>query len=343
MLLEALLKHGAPMRPGDIARLIHAPRSTTYEIVARLVEAELLEQIGGDGSVFFGRAMHLYGHAFGRHDAVYKRIAETLERLAADARATAQVCTLKGNKYIVFDCRNGPGPFRITSDVGVEVPIPWTASGRLLLSHMTNGDIRAFIPPEDYRLPDGRTVSQDRSLPRSPWRGRRDFANARTRRPLHAMHGRADTRPQRRHRQDPLSRSSGRDALIPGELSCARCSASVRELSRRTGRSLVGVETGAPAPGAVTVHREPASAQPLPPQATSASDEIWSSRLSTTSDGRGGMPSTKSGQLVPASAMLVASSPSSGASSPGCWTEMNMRRPSGVKVGEQTSEPTGGR
>ena len=164
MLLEALLKHGAPMRPGDIARLIDAPRSTTYEIVAKLVEAELLEQIGSDGSVFFGRAMHLYGHAFGRHDAVYKRIAETLERLAADARATAQVCTLKGNKYIVFDCRNGPGPFRITSDVGVEVPIPWTASGRLLLGHMTNGEIRAFIPPEDYRLPDGRTVSQDRFL-----------------------------------------------------------------------------------------------------------------------------------------------------------------------------------
>lgn len=164
MLLEALLARGVPMRPGEIARLINAPRSTTYEIVTRLIEAEMLEPTGADGSVFFGRAMHLYGHAYGRHDAVYKRLAEALERLSADAGATAQVCTLKGNKYIVFDCRDGPGPFRITSDVGIEVPIPWTASGRLLLSHMSNGEIRAFIPPEDYRLPDGRVISPDRFL-----------------------------------------------------------------------------------------------------------------------------------------------------------------------------------
>ena len=41
--------------------------------------------------------------------------------------------------------------------------------------------------------------------------------------------------------------------------------------------------------------------------------------------------------------MLVASSPSSRRRSPGCWMEMNSVLPSGVKAGEQTSEPTGGR
>jgi DNA-binding IclR family transcriptional regulator len=51
--------------------------------------------------------------------------------------------------------RDGSGVFRITTDIGIEVPIPWTASGRLLLDHMSAGEIKTFIPADDYRLPDG--------------------------------------------------------------------------------------------------------------------------------------------------------------------------------------------
>ncbi|TIP82367.1 MAG: IclR family transcriptional regulator, partial [Mesorhizobium sp.] len=59
VLLEALLRHRAPMRVGDIAKMIGAPRSTTYEIVNSLLEAEILENVGTEGCVYFGRAMHL--------------------------------------------------------------------------------------------------------------------------------------------------------------------------------------------------------------------------------------------------------------------------------------------
>ncbi|MCX5580104.1 IclR family transcriptional regulator [Kaistia terrae] len=164
ILLEALFRQRAPMRVGDIARLIGAPRSTTYEIVNRLLEADMLETVGTDGHVYFGRAMHLFGWAYSHHNAHYPRIIETLDRLAAESGETVQLCSLRGNKYVVLDCRDSAGPFRISSQVGVEVPIPWTASGRLLLSHMDDDAVRAFIPPEDYRLPDGRMLPQDEFL-----------------------------------------------------------------------------------------------------------------------------------------------------------------------------------
>ncbi|HEU0223250.1 MAG TPA: IclR family transcriptional regulator [Paracoccaceae bacterium] len=156
MLLDALLRQRAPMRVGEIARAIGAPRSTTYEIVHSLLQAELLEFVGSEGHVYFGRAMHLYGWAYSHHNVHYRRIIEAMERMAVETGETVQVCGLRGNKYIVIDCRDSPGPFRISSDVGVEVPIPWTASGRLLLSHMSEDEVRAFVPPEDFRLPGGR-------------------------------------------------------------------------------------------------------------------------------------------------------------------------------------------
>ncbi|RWH29010.1 IclR family transcriptional regulator [Mesorhizobium sp.] len=161
MLLEALLKHRAPMRIGDIAKMINAPRSTTYEIVNSLLEAEMLENVGSEGYVYFGRAMHLFGWAYSHHNAHYRRILETLDRMAAETGETVQLCGLRGNKYVVLDCRDSPGPFRISSDVGVEVPIPWTASGRLLVGHMQERELKDFIPAADYELPDGRVIAPD--------------------------------------------------------------------------------------------------------------------------------------------------------------------------------------
>lgn len=157
-LLEALLREHRPTKIGDLARLIGAPRSTTYEIVARLVDADILESCGEGGHIYFGRAAHLFGRAYADANPLFRRVAEILERLAAETHATTQFCGLKGNKYVVIDSRDGGGLFRITTDVGVEVPIPWTASGRLLLDHMPPDEIRAFVPPEDFRLPDGRML-----------------------------------------------------------------------------------------------------------------------------------------------------------------------------------------
>jgi DNA-binding IclR family transcriptional regulator len=119
----------------------------------------MLEAVGNEGHVYFGRAMHLFGWAYSHHNAHYRRIVEAMDRLSAEVLATTQVCGLRGNKYIVLDSRDGPGPFRITSDVGAEVPIPWTASGRLLLDHLSEREILDFIPPEDFVLPDGRELS----------------------------------------------------------------------------------------------------------------------------------------------------------------------------------------
>jgi DNA-binding IclR family transcriptional regulator len=157
-LLDALLREHRPTKIGDIAKLIGAPRSTTYEIVARLVEADILEPCGANGQVYFGRAAHLFGRAYADANPLFRRVGELMERLAAETHATTQFCGLKGNKYVVIDSRDGGGLFRITTDIGVEVPIPWTASGRLLLDHMSPEEIRAFVPPEDFQLPDGRTL-----------------------------------------------------------------------------------------------------------------------------------------------------------------------------------------
>ena len=213
MLLQALLQHRAPARVGDIAKMINAPRSTTYEIVNSLLEVEMLENVGSDGRVYFGRAMHLFGWAYSHHNAHHRRINETMDAMAAETGETVQLCGLRGNKYVVLDCRDSPGPFRISSDVGVEVPIPWTASGRLLLSHMNDEEVRTFVPREDYRLPDGRIIPEASFLADIAKAGRQGFQrDVGAGRPFHLVHGCATARPRRLDHPHALFRSTDRHA-----------------------------------------------------------------------------------------------------------------------------------
>jgi DNA-binding IclR family transcriptional regulator len=157
-LLECLHEAGQPLRIGDIARRLKAPRSTVYELVNRFLQAAILETYDADGRVFFGRALHFYAADYlGIHGLSRLGRAEVI-RVAERTGETAQFCMLHGNKYAVVHMQTGKKLFQISTAIGVAVPVPWTASGRLLLDHMTPAEIQDFVPPEDFVLPSGRRI-----------------------------------------------------------------------------------------------------------------------------------------------------------------------------------------
>jgi DNA-binding IclR family transcriptional regulator len=157
-ILDFLRERRAPARPYEIAVGMGAPKSTAYELVNLLLKAGLLEQAGDDGRVFLGRKLYFLGLAYQQQFDLMRECRSYLDRLAEATRETAQLCMLDGNRYTVAMMREGIRPFRISSDVGEPVPIPWTASGRLLLSHLSDTEILAFIPEDDFILPNGKRL-----------------------------------------------------------------------------------------------------------------------------------------------------------------------------------------
>ncbi len=160
-LLAFLHGHGKPIRVGDLARGLDAPRSSTYELVRLLSEAGLLEQTGPDGSVFFGKTMYFYGMDFVREHNLVNRARIAVDELARQTGETSQFCMLQGRFYTVVHMAAGARPFRISSDIGTQIPLPWTASGRLLLAHLQDHEIRALVAPEDLVMPNGETIGMD--------------------------------------------------------------------------------------------------------------------------------------------------------------------------------------
>lgn len=160
-ILDFLRKVREPTKPNEIAAQIGAPRSSVYELVNLLLRNGVLEYSGSEGRVYLGRKLYFLGVAYEDHFDIMRDCDAALERLAEETRETAQFCMLDGNKYTVVRMKEGARPFRISSDVGQSVAIPWTASGRLLVSHLSDQDILKLIPPSDFRLPDGSWLNPD--------------------------------------------------------------------------------------------------------------------------------------------------------------------------------------
>lgn len=158
-LLECLHEARQPLRIGEIARLLGAPRSTVYELVNRFLQAAILEMYDADGRVFFGRTLHFYAADYLGSHGLSRLAREEVARVAETTGETAQFCMLHGNKYTVVHMQTGKKLFRISTAVGVAVPLPWTASGRLLLDHMALAEIKEFVPPDDFVLPNGKVIN----------------------------------------------------------------------------------------------------------------------------------------------------------------------------------------
>lgn len=160
-ILDFLRRRRQPMRPNEIAVAIGAPRSTVYELTNLLLGHGMLDYQGGDGRVFLGRKLYFLGMAYADRFDLMREAEHLLVRLSEETRETAQMCLIDGDKYTVAMMREGARPFHISATVGEAVPIPWTASGRLLVSHMSDLEILAFIPPSDFVMPDGTRFAEE--------------------------------------------------------------------------------------------------------------------------------------------------------------------------------------
>ncbi len=157
-ILECLYARGEPLRPNQLAIAVGAPRSTVYEIVDQLLDAGFLETFDAEGRVFLGRRLHYFGTAYVRRFDLMREAEQALRYVTAQTNQTSQLCMIEGRKYIVAMMRLGGPHFRVSSDTGQSFPLPWTASGLLLVSDMSDDEILRFIPEEDFVLPDGGRV-----------------------------------------------------------------------------------------------------------------------------------------------------------------------------------------
>jgi len=154
-ILDHLRAVKMPQRPAEIAQALGAPKSTIYDLVGTLLEHGMLEETDASGAVYLGRRLYFLGLAYNDHFDLAHRAERVMREITESTAETTQFCMLDGDKYTVALQVEGNRPFRISGDIGDRTPIPWTASGRLLVGDLSDDEIVDLIPPEDFTLPSG--------------------------------------------------------------------------------------------------------------------------------------------------------------------------------------------
>lgn len=157
-LLAYLNESGRPVRVAELPKALDAPRSTIYELVRVLTDSGVLELTGDDNKVYFGKLIYLYGINYLRENDLIRRGSAEVDALSSLTGETSELCVLHRNRQAIVHTHPGSRPMRISSEAGGQIPLPWTASGRLLLAYMNPDEIEALVAPDDLVLPDQRVV-----------------------------------------------------------------------------------------------------------------------------------------------------------------------------------------
>ena len=138
-ILDVLTEQNRPMSSYELSKATGAPVSTVYRLVDELVERDMLSR-REEGAIWLGPRLMRYGLSYRASIDLYAEARREMRRLAEVTGETVQLCARDGLMMAVIAMVEGQGHFRITSDVGTRVPLNWTASGRLLLGHLSDAE-----------------------------------------------------------------------------------------------------------------------------------------------------------------------------------------------------------
>lgn len=161
--LDFLYEHGSPSGAYMIAKEIGAPLSTVYVIVEDMVEKKLLQR-NSEGLLWLGDRLYHYGLAYARSLDFLSVATSEMHDLCRHIGETIQLCGRDGDHMQVLAMADGPGHFQVTSRVGTRVPLNWTASGRLLVGHMSDAERLALFQRCASPSPTGRADTDPQIL-----------------------------------------------------------------------------------------------------------------------------------------------------------------------------------
>jgi len=127
-----------------IAQEVKLPRSTVQRITNALAEEMLVEHVGAAGGVRLGPAL---GQLINQSQTdIISLTRPYLKALSDQVQESVSLCSLSGDRVYVIDRIVAERELRVVFPIGVYAPLHATAPGKVLLSQMTEEDVRHVLP-----------------------------------------------------------------------------------------------------------------------------------------------------------------------------------------------------
>jgi DNA-binding IclR family transcriptional regulator len=151
--LRLLATVGGPLPASQLAERLGVPRASTYRLLEAMEREGFVVRFPDEGRWGLGVATFEVGSAYLRRQPLERLARPLLQRLVSRTRRTAHLGILLGPEmlYLLVERPRRPDP--LVTAVGVRLPAHHTASGRAILAHLPEQQVRAVfsrggVPPE---------------------------------------------------------------------------------------------------------------------------------------------------------------------------------------------------
>jgi DNA-binding IclR family transcriptional regulator len=157
-IFELMLARGGPLTVAQIVDTLGIPKSTAYELVRTLTQADYLAPSGKGPGLFLGRKLFELGMAYRNQVDLLKDGSKIVEELRDATGETVQLSVLENQMMLVLLKEEGSRSLRIISQVGSRVPVNWAAAGRLLVSDLDDRQLTELLGATIRQSPTGNAV-----------------------------------------------------------------------------------------------------------------------------------------------------------------------------------------
>jgi len=128
----------------EIARALGLHKGTVFNTLHTLTSLEVLEQ-GPDGKFRFGTGLYLLGHTAGSRSELIRIVRPCLETINSRTGLTAFLGVRSGLKTVIVDKADSATDLKISSEVGMRMPLLGGAHGKALMSQLSDDEVDAIL------------------------------------------------------------------------------------------------------------------------------------------------------------------------------------------------------
>lgn len=142
-ILTLLSEVDVPISAARIIRDLDLPRSSTYHLLKEMESAGYVVRIPGENTYGLGLAAYAMANAYTTQQPLVRLGAKRLTAIANAVEGSTHISRLSGDEIVYLHESRAPGAPRLVTEVGVRLSAFQTASGRIMLAHLEEADLRA--------------------------------------------------------------------------------------------------------------------------------------------------------------------------------------------------------
>ncbi|MDJ0316221.1 IclR family transcriptional regulator [Arthrobacter antibioticus] len=149
--LRYVASQGGAVGAAAIARDVDLPRSTTYHLLAALVDDGFVVHLPEERKYALGVTAHELGTGYSRQAPLHRLARFPIAQLVERTKRTAHLAVMHGREVIYLIEERAKRQSALVTHPGVRLPAHLTASGRAMLASMSTDQLAALYPgPEAF-------------------------------------------------------------------------------------------------------------------------------------------------------------------------------------------------